>query len=352
MTIARCKQNLLAALDDQTNRVIALSGKWGTGKTHLWQQIRVESPHLSIKNAASVSLFGVSTINDLKMKIAQALLPRLDSDKALTASVTTALVGLKKLAKSFHSGFGALDELALLALPTLLKDKFIVIDDIERKHEKLSIDEILGFIDECVQSSKSRILLVLNDDKLIDRKVWDLFREKVIDQELRLDTSAAEAFEIAQGLVPTMWPAELQAATTACHLTNIRILCKVIRVTNRLLEGNGELSAEVIKRVVPTIALLSTIHYNGLVNGPTFDYILSYDGAMFATVRAIRKQQANYEETDEDTLHEEWDALIRRLGISQIGEFETVVVGVLQTGLIDTGAIRRSLNATSKTDAF
>ncbi|KPX62469.1 hypothetical protein ALQ99_05372 [Pseudomonas syringae pv. lapsa] len=341
MTIARCKQNLLAALDDQTNRVIALSGKWGTGKTHLWQQIRVESPHLSIKNAASVSLFGVSTINDLKMKIAQALLPRLDSDKALTASVTTALVGLKKLAKSFHSGFGALDELALLALPTLLKDKFIVIDDIERKHEKLSIDEILGFIDECVQSSKSRILLVLNDDKLIDRKVWDLFREKVIDQELRLDTSAAEAFEIAQGLVPTMWPAELQAATTACHLTNIRILCKVIRVTNRLLEGNGELSAEVIKRVVPTIALLSTIHYNGLVNGPTFDYILSYDGAMFATVRAIRKQQANYEETDEDTLHEEWDALIRRLGISQIGEFETVVVGVLQTGLIDTGAIRQ-----------
>lgn len=220
MTIARCKQNLLAALDDQTNRVIALSGKWGTGKTHLWQQIRFESPHLSIKNAASVSLFGVSTINDLKMKIAQALLPRLDSDKALTASVTTALIGLKKLAKSFHSGFGALDELALLALPTLLKNKFIVIDDIERKHEKLSIDEILGFIDECVQSSKSRILLVL-----IDRKVWDLFREKVIDQELRLDTSAAEAFEIAQGLVPTKWPAELQAATTACHLTNIRILC-------------------------------------------------------------------------------------------------------------------------------
>lgn len=77
MTIARCKQNLLATLDDQINRLIALSGKWGTGKTQLWQQIRAESSHLSIKKAASVLLFGISAISDLKMKIAQALLPRL-----------------------------------------------------------------------------------------------------------------------------------------------------------------------------------------------------------------------------------------------------------------------------------
>lgn len=59
MTIARCKQNLLQALGDPANHVIALSGKWGTGKTHLWKQVREESSTQAIETAASVSLFGV-----------------------------------------------------------------------------------------------------------------------------------------------------------------------------------------------------------------------------------------------------------------------------------------------------
>lgn len=339
MTIVRCKQNLLQALDDEANHIIALSGKWGTGKTHLWKQVRDESSDLAIKTAASVSLFGVSTVNDLKMKVAQALLPKLKDDSALTARVSTALAGMKKVAQSIHRGFGALDELALLAIPSLLKDKFLIIDDIERKHDKLSIDEILGFIDECVQSYNCRIIVVLNDDKLKDKEIWEQFREKVIDQELRLDTSPAEAFAIAKGIVSTKWAAELEAATTACGITNIRILCKIIRVANRLLEGHGDLSTNVIARVVPPIVLLSAIYYKGLSNGPTFDYVLGHNAAISATARAIRRQQGSGEESEEDAQHGQWDLLLRELGVLNSGEFEQLVVKVLQTGLLDTQEI-------------
>ena len=83
MTIAMCKKNLLQALDDRANRTIALSGKWGTGKTHLWKQVRIESSDPAIKLAASVSLFGVSSLNDLKMRVAQTLLPSLKDDLSL-----------------------------------------------------------------------------------------------------------------------------------------------------------------------------------------------------------------------------------------------------------------------------
>lgn len=190
MTIERCKQNLLLTLASQDNRVIALTGKWCTGKTHLWQQVRDTSTDDTIKKAASISLFGVSSLADLKSKVAYALLPSLNDD-GVAAQVSGALNGLKKVAQGFHRGFNALDDLPLVALPTLLKGKLLVIDDIERKQDKLHIDEILGFIDECVQVHKCRVLLVLNDDKLKDKDIWEHFREKVIDQELRLDTSAA-----------------------------------------------------------------------------------------------------------------------------------------------------------------
>ena len=246
---------------------------------------------------------------------------------------------MKKVAQSIHRGFGALDELALLAIPSLLKDKFLIIDDIERKHDKLSIDEILGFIDECVQSYNCRILVILNDDKLKDKDIWEQFREKVIDQELRLDTSPAEAFAIAKLIISTKWAAELEAATVACGITNIRILCKIIRVANRLLEGHGELSTNVITRVVPPIVLLSAIYYKGLSNGPTFDYVLGHNAAISATSRAIRNQHGSGEESEEDALHGKWDSLLGELGVFKSGEFEQLVVKVLQTGLLDTQEI-------------
>lgn len=129
----------------------------------------------------------------------------------MAESIKNAYSGLKKVLKGVHSGFSALDELALIVTPMMLKGRFIVIDDIERKHEKLSIDEILGFIDDCVQSLECRILLILNSDQLADKKLWETFREKVIDQELRLDISPNEAFDIAAGLTPTADPEAVPA---------------------------------------------------------------------------------------------------------------------------------------------
>lgn len=215
--------------------------------------------------------------------------------------------------QGFHRGFHALDDLALVALPTLLKGKLLVIDDIERKHDKLHIDEILGFIDECVQVHKCRVLLVLNDDKLKDKDIWEQFREKVIDQELRLDTSAAEAFDIAKDIVKTEWAEPLEKATVTCGVTNIRILCKIIRLANRLLEGHGHLQDEVIEKVIPSVVLLSTIHFISLPDGPTFEYLLDYNGTVSATLRAIRARQGDPDDSEEDARHGQWDSLLSSL---------------------------------------
>jgi len=35
MSLQATKNHLIQLLDDQDNKVIALSGKWGTGKSHL-----------------------------------------------------------------------------------------------------------------------------------------------------------------------------------------------------------------------------------------------------------------------------------------------------------------------------
>ena len=160
-----------------------------------------ESKDENINGALYVSLFGLSSIDQVKRKLIESVAPGVEAHpKIWEAAKQTVTSGLKVL-EGFHKGFAALSDLNLLLLaPLMLREKVIVIDDIERKHEKLGIDEILGFIDEYTQRHKARFVLVLNSDQLAKREVWDTLREKVIDQELKLLTTPEEAFSIAVGL--------------------------------------------------------------------------------------------------------------------------------------------------------
>ncbi|MHB8919435.1 MAG: hypothetical protein ACYC3N_00170 [Halothiobacillus sp.] len=87
-------------------------------------------------------------------------------------------------ASKHYKTLAAINDLnVLLMAPAMLKNKVIVIDDIERKHEKLGIDEVLGFIDEYSNQHGTRFILVLNDDQLSSkgggkRRFGRLFEKK------------------------------------------------------------------------------------------------------------------------------------------------------------------------------
>ena len=339
MSMALAKDSFVKILADPDNKVIALSGKWGTGKTHLWGDVQSTSTDDAIKHAVKASLFGLSSITDLKLKIAQAMVPQMEKGGARADAIKTAMSGGKKILKALHPSFSALDELTLLAVPAVLKGRFIVIDDIERKHDKLSIDEILGFIDDCIQNYKSRVLIILNTDQLGDKKLWDLFREKVIDQELRLDTTPTEAFDIALNLTPSAYHAMIRPAVEACQVTNIRIIRKIIRVVNRLLEDQVGLDDEVLSRVVPSTVLLSAINYKGLEDGPEFDFVLKFESTYFAM-----KHSGAEEDVQEDNASKaraRWVLLLEKLGIRGTDEFEALVVDYLRSGLVAEGEVRK-----------
>ena len=62
-------------------KVIALTGKWVTGKTYLWQSVAKDQ--FSKKNVCelpvNVSLFGVKTFNDIKLRILNLYLKQLST---------------------------------------------------------------------------------------------------------------------------------------------------------------------------------------------------------------------------------------------------------------------------------
>lgn len=335
MSIESTKKQLIELLERADTNVIALSGKWGTGKTHLWNEVKKASKDEKVQKALYVSLFGLSNVDQIKRKLMEGALPeaaigggKLEAVKSIFRTGVTA-------AATHYKALAAINDLNLLLFaPVALRNRVIVIDDIERKHEKLGIDEVLGFIDEYSKEFKSRFVLVLNDDQLSSKgeqaKLWATFREKVIDQEIRLSTSPEEAFSIAIKLWPSKYEAALNRACIACTLTNIRIVGKVIKAANQIL-ANRDLADAIQARVVPSIVLFAAIHYRGLKDGPDFQFALNVANPDWDHFF----RDKNAEPTEQEKREDRWRMLMSELGIDGCDDFEKVLVEFLESGLFE-----------------
>lgn len=341
MSLAVTKNNFEQLIDDRNNGVIALSGKWGSGKSHMWDQVQKDSTNDAVKNALYVSLFGVKDILQLKLKIVQSAVPDSKTGHVAREAMTAAWRQASKFLKSAHPGFAALDEIALLAVPAILRNRVIVIDDIERKHAALSIDEVMGFIDEFTQVYGSRVLLILNSDQLGDKAIWDKLREKVIDHEIALETTPAEAFDIAIQAEPCLYASLIKGAVETCKISNIRIIQKIIRSVNRLLGRRPDLDEIILRRVVPSTVLMCAIHYKGLDDGPSFEFVLNFNSLL----RAMDQRERPADPADEQAAKEKkWTELIESLGIKAADDYERMVVAFLKSGLRVDSDVETILN--------
>jgi hypothetical protein len=339
MSLKKTKEQMIQLLGESDCNVIALSGKWGTGKTHLWNEVKVGSGDEKVKRALYVSLFGLSSMDQVKRKLIETAIPCVESHGGAFDGLKNLFKVGVKAASEHYKALAAINDLNLLLMaPVVLRGKLIVIDDIERKHEKLGIDEVLGFIDEYSKQHGSRFVLVLNDNQFSSKgdqdELWTTFREKVIDQEIKLSTSAEEAFSIGIGLAPSKYAGALQRASIACGLTNIRIVVKVIKAANQILADRG-LEEVIQARVVPSIVLFSAIHYRGLDDGPDFKFALNAGNPDWLGLGRDRNKEPTPEEKREDR----WRMLMQELGIHGCDEFEKRLVEFLESGLFEAASI-------------
>jgi len=334
VSLERTRQQLAAILENADNRVVALSGLWGTGKTHLWQDIQKDSDVEYIQNALSTSLFGVKDISTVKIKLTEQVLTNFKDDDHIRTAIKL-FNKYRGVAGKFFSTASLIDELALVASPNLLRDKFIVLDDIERKSAELPIDEVLGFIDEFSQRHGARFLIIMNLDKLEDSKTWDLLREKVVEHEVKLKTTPDEAYNIAALKQHSPYSDKIMGAIVICGVTNIRIAQKVIRAVDSILRGHDALPDAVIRRMIPSTVLLAATHYKGIGDGPPLSFILNPT----RETPYQEKKQLSEEEKAVCKRQAGWNGLMQSLDVMESDEYEELVVEFLQSGLFERKAL-------------
>lgn len=200
--------------DDNNGKVIMLSGKWGSGKTHFWQEkIATTELKKELKNEEKsysyISLYGKSSIEEIENDIfSQVYFDSVGGENLVTKTAST----FTKLTKRYGKFSSLLDFSKLAEASEEQKDEFIensatkrlenggiiCFDDFERKSKEIDLNDLFGFITQLSLNFECKIVIILNDD-VFEGKEKDIFsnvKEKTVSKYLYYKPSIEELFDL------------------------------------------------------------------------------------------------------------------------------------------------------------
>lgn len=156
---------------------------------------------------------------------------------------------------------GALAESVITGM--LVRERIIVLDDLERRDAALSLETLFGYVD-ALKGKGCTVLLIYNEEELSTNqgKEWRAVREKCLDAEINLRPTPADACGL--GLSPACPDREPIVATAeAAGLTNIRIIQRIERLTDAFRKAipGREPQQPLPEYILRSLVFLAVLHY-------------------------------------------------------------------------------------------
>lgn len=198
--------------DISNGKVIMLSGKWGSGKTHFWKNViekdLIEFQTKKQKAYVYSSLYGNRTLDKIEDNIyAQAYLCSVGGKNAVLSGYEK----IKDFGKRFGSFCSLLDVSKLVdglddiqqknikksALSYFENGGIVCFDDFERKSKDIDLNDLFGFISHLAIDLNCKIVIILNDDLFegVEKDVFSRVKEKSVSKFLKYEPSIKELFE-------------------------------------------------------------------------------------------------------------------------------------------------------------
>lgn len=247
---AEIKNIINEFFDGNDPKIYCLTGKWGVGKTHLFNEVFESKKKKNQKKSQDyfyISLFGISSIDNLRNKVELKILGKqISKATEFVEWIKPIIPFLNKMDLSKISISDLYDN-------KIFQNKIICFDDIERKSAGLKIDEFFGFILDLKERQKCKILLILNDEELKDGgEDFKKYFEKIIDHHIKLNRQEIDSFEIVfkkfqeNDLVSKYEPL-LKEKLEKLKINNIRIIKKLFGYVEKLINKLNEIDSPKIE---------------------------------------------------------------------------------------------------------
>lgn len=351
MSVSKVKSALVDFVKGEKDRAIVLKGDWGTGKTHLWKQVVLESrDSFHKRNYSYVSLFGLNSLKDLKKSIYENKVYR---ERAHIASDESSFEeNLKDISGRFagwmRKGSSLFNDVSAMGVKGIgpiveslqfirVTDTIICLDDFERKGSGLHDREVLGLISLLVESKKCRVVMLLNDGTLKSGDDFFAYHEKVFDYEVTFNPSINESVSLIFGS-GSNFHTILAKNVTKLEVNNIRLLKKIdyfVGLIEKALQGCNEYIIEQALLILP-LAILAK--YGGNSSKVNIDFILTHGHSRRTP---LPDRDATSEDDEVVRIEAEKTTFLQEYGFMRCSEFDLAIINIVKKGYADEDLIKK-----------
>jgi hypothetical protein len=257
----RLKTALVDFVERSDPGAFLLRGEWGVGKTYTCLECMKAEKGRNQRAFSYVSLYGVSSANDIYTRIALGWLNKITTAFPEWIGEISEQGGcIAKLIDAFSSKGKQVTAVGTAALGLMARNTIVIIDDLERRDKELSIQAAIGVISYVVESRNCRVILISNDDKLDcdDKKVFELQKEKLFDFEMIYAPTVDENANLAVDeykdiIIPILHKLDIR---------NIRVMRRIANTVSHFDQKLAGISENVRVAFVPNVAVIAALHYN------------------------------------------------------------------------------------------
>jgi hypothetical protein len=341
MSAAQVQREIERFLASEVPEVLCFKGKWGVGKTYSWNRYLKQAKdggHIALKRYAYVSLFGLNSIDQMRLAIVEGTIAteRIGEPVTFESIKSNPLQGIgravgrwRRLLASTQLGIpGARDIAALVQSLSFfaVRDQVICLDDLERKSDGLKIKDVLGLVSFLKEDRRCKVAVILNDDAFAtsEKDDFDRFFEKTIDSHLAFAPTAAECAQIA---LPGDSPLEvtMRQCCERLEISNIRVVKRIERLAHRLRDALAECDARVLEQAYKVVTLMGwSVYAKGEGGAAPTEFIEERGG---------RLAMPGDEELSAEEL--KWGAMLDAYGFHYATEFDKVIREGVSQGYFD-----------------
>jgi hypothetical protein len=331
MSIEIINKQLEKFLQSNNPEILCLRGKWGVGKTFLWNTALQNKESISLKRYSYVSLFGITSLDELKIAIFAESKDFGNCPNKFFTNIWNKLfpnISTRELISHLPSSLKRFMNPKTMEafLFKAVENQLICFDDLERRSERLRIKDILGLASFLKEQRKCKIALLLNDNALEDaeKQDFDTHSEKAIDKSLVYKPTSKEQNDIAlRGEEPIKErTAELAKSLGITNIRTIKRIDQTILDIAPILNGFDD---EVMKVASASLALF-VWSYREPDEAPTLEYLIHKR-------TAHRLGLANKAEITEKEAA--WGALLDSYNYQVTDEFDLELIEGVRNGFFD-----------------
>lgn len=336
-TVTEDIQRFLRSTDAE---VLCITGDWGVGKTFTWNKLlreAADSGELSRKKYSYVSLFGLNSLAEVKSAIAENLQIMGSEQFKPVSDVANALLSTAKHLKGFASvipyvGKGLADSGNLL-FASVVNDQIVCIDDLDRRGTNIRIDDVLGLVTSLRDERQCNVVLLLNEEKLDGKDIFDRHFEKAIDSRLVFAPSAKEA---AGHGIATKDDIGNDVAQNCIRLgiSNIRVVRKIERLVRSAQPQIAGRSESVRRQTIHTLVILGWAKFQPDL-APSFEFL--------SEPSIVRLMNAKDEPMSDQEVA--WTAVTDGYDFGHMDDYDKKLLQFVRFGTTDPEAIRNAANS-------